>query len=322
MRAVFGRRWLGLGCFGGVALAACGGATLSALDIPSDAATGIPEPRHVDAGNKDGGKGKKDGTTHDAGSESGSVDVIVFADAPIGVFDGPIGVDVGGPDACCGGDVVVPPPDAHEEPDGANKPDAPKADGGAHPDGGEKPDATAKPDAGSDSGEKHDTGVDAASSCPATAPASFGACTIPSQICVYPTEDCTCGNDKFWSCSTCPATAPANGSTCSGPVIGMDVCYFGSTECACSGGKWSCGECPATQPAAMATCPVNGLTCAYPGASCTCSQNILQPLEWGCTATCPTMQPSPGEACDLGAGMSCKYGTTTCDCVDNQYFCN
>jgi hypothetical protein len=218
------------------------------------------------------------------------IDVGVSLDSPIGSHD----TGTPQPDTGVTLDGNVGKPDAHINPtDGASLPDAPA--------------------------------TDAASSCPATAPANLAMCTTVGQDCDYGTTQCDCSAMKAWECHVCPAVQPAAGSMCMGAGFGgADTCGYGSTECVCNGGTWACGTCPGTAPANASMCMVAGLDCPYTDSTCRC-EGAAGPGgggdTWRCVDACPATEPGPGAMCDTGA-QQCTYGATTCLCMGGTFFCN
>jgi hypothetical protein len=97
----------------------------------------------------------------------------------------------------------------------------------------------------------------------------------------------------------------------------LSQCVYGSTDCTCFNGSWHCAMCPATQPADNSSCNNTGLLCQFSGVSCACFGG-----GWHCTTACPAQQPAPGTMCTGGGMQQCSYGTTTCVCIQGQYFCN
>jgi hypothetical protein len=123
-----------------------------------------------------------------------------------------------------------------------------------------------------------------------------------------------------WTCHVCPSTQPTNATACNEQGA---KCLYGSTECACTFGQWDCGTCPAAQPADNSTCTgLTGLTCDYSSLNCTCMPGPMGGGDrWRCVEPCPATQPQPGGTCQT-ANQVCAYGSTSCLCVQGQFFCN
>lgn len=246
----------------------------------------------VDTGTQPGRDAKAPVDARDLDSPLRMVDVGVFLDSPIVTVP-----DTGThpqPDTGVPSDAHVGLPDAHVNPtDASSVPDAPP--------------------------------TDAASSCPATAPANLAMCTTVGQDCDYGTTQCDCSGMKVWECHVCPATQPAAGAMCMGAGFGAaETCDYGATECVCNAGAWACGTCPAAAPANASMCTVAGLDCAYADSTCRCGAAAGPGGggdTWRCVDACPASQPAPGGMCDTGA-QQCTYGSATCICMGGTFFCS
>ena len=67
----------------------------------------------------------------------------------------------------------------------------------------------------------------------------------------------------------------------------------------------------------MVTAAGNVLSFEYAQTQCICFGG-----NWGCFEQCPAQAPQPGDMCGLPQGLPCTYGTTTCYCIMDQFFCN
>jgi hypothetical protein len=146
------------------------------------------------------------------------------------------------------------------------------------------------------------------------------------DVCDYGASECTCAGAGMagptWRCHTCPATQPAAGSSCTGDTGA--TCAYGTTDCSCTGATnsvWTCGTCPAALPTNGSACSTADIYCDYAGTGCVCTPTAAGDA-WHCNAPCPTAKPAPGDACSTPANEMCTYGTSTCVCVQGQFFCN
>ncbi len=158
-------------------------------------------------------------------------------------------------------------------------------------DGGTGNDSGPGSDAGKDGSPGQDGG--AGPGCPASPPASGGACSPESIDCEYgssPRPDC---NQQF-QCVGGHWQDHSSGTICPPPT-----------------------DCPSTYASITPgnDCNPDGLACAYPGdGTCFCTTNFgvqKQTPAWLCvaaTSQCPSPRPDIGSACSQ-PGQQCDYGS-------------
>lgn len=139
------------------------------------------------------------------------------------------------------------------------------------------------------------------------------------------------GKDGPPATGSCPASLPASGGACGKEGLACE--YGDNPKCLslalCQSGKWliatpKClppdATCPATREAAAnQACSTKDAYCNYAGLICECTNCILYPvqscsgpLKWKCEApstdkSCPAARPNLGTACSV-EGKLCEYG--------------